>query len=34
MNKKISVTGASGYIGSYCVIALLEAGFDVVAVGK
>lgn len=32
MSKKVAVTGASGYIGSYCVIALLEAGFDVVAV--
>jgi len=31
---KIAVSGANGFIGSHCVIALLEADFDVVAVGK
>jgi len=30
--RKIAVTGASGFIGSHCVLALLEAGFAVVAV--
>ena len=32
--KTIAVTGANGFIGSHCVVALLKAGFDVVAVGK
>jgi len=31
-NKKIAVTGANGFIGGHCVIALLEAGYDVVGV--
>jgi len=30
--RKIAVTGANGFIGGHCVVALLEAGFDVVAV--
>ena len=30
--KKIAVTGANGFIGAHCVLALLEAGFEVVAV--
>ncbi|MQU62934.1 UDP-glucose 4-epimerase GalE [Pseudomonas sp. FSL R10-1350] len=30
MQKKILVTGGSGYIGSHTTLALLEAGFDVV----
>ena len=34
MTKKIAVTGANGFIGAHCVFQLLEAGFDVVAVGK
>ena len=29
-NKKIFVTGASGFIGSHCVIDLLEHGYQVV----
>ena len=32
--KTIAVTGANGFIGSHCVVELLKAGFDVVAVGK
>jgi len=30
--QKIAVTGAEGFVGSRCVLSLLEAGFDVVAV--
>lgn len=30
--KTIFVTGGAGYIGSHCVLSLLEAGYDVVAV--
>lgn len=30
--KRIAVTGANGFIGANCTFALLEAGFDVVAV--
>ncbi len=32
--RKIAVTGANGFIGAHCVISLLQAGFDVVAVGE
>lgn len=30
--QKIAVTGANGFIGAHCVLALLDAGFGVVAV--
>lgn len=30
--KTILVTGGAGYIGSHCVVDLLEAGHDVVAI--
>lgn len=30
-NGSVLVTGASGYIGSHCIVTLLEAGYDVVA---
>lgn len=30
--KTVFVTGGAGYIGSHCVLSLLEAGYDVVAV--
>lgn len=30
--KKLLVTGGAGYIGSHCCIALIDAGYDVVAV--
>lgn len=30
--RKIAVTGANGFIGSHCVVALLEAGYEVIAV--
>jgi nucleoside-diphosphate-sugar epimerase len=30
--KKIAVTGANGFIGAHCVLALLKVGFEVVAV--
>ncbi|HYX05926.1 MAG TPA: UDP-glucose 4-epimerase GalE [Bacteroidales bacterium] len=32
MNKKILVTGGTGYIGSHTVVELIEEGFDVVVV--
>jgi len=30
--KTVFVTGGAGYIGSHCVLSLLEAGYDVVAI--
>ena len=30
--KKVLVTGGGGYIGSHCILQLLEHGFEVVAV--
>ena len=30
--KTILVTGGGGYIGSHCIIELLNEGFDVIAV--
>lgn len=30
--KTIFVTGGAGYIGSHCIIELLEKGYDVVAI--
>ena len=32
MSKLVFVTGGAGFIGSHCVLALLEAGYDVVAI--
>lgn len=32
MSPLIFVTGGAGFIGSHCIVELLEAGFDVVAV--
>src|ERR1044072_9023534 len=32
LNGKVMVTGGAGYIGSHAVLALLDAGFDVVVV--
>lgn len=30
--KTVFVTGGAGYIGSHCVVELLESGYDVVAI--
>lgn len=30
--KTILVTGGAGYIGSHCVVDLLETGYDVIAI--
>lgn len=30
--KTVFVTGGAGYIGSHCVLSLLESGYDVVAI--
>jgi len=30
--KTIFVTGGAGYIGSHCIVELLECGYDVVAI--
>lgn len=30
--ERVLVTGGAGYIGSHCVVDLVEAGYDVVAV--
>lgn len=30
--KTVFVTGGAGYIGSHCVLSLLEAGYNVVAI--
>jgi UDP-glucose 4-epimerase len=32
MVRTVFVTGGAGYIGSHCIVALLEAGYNVVAV--
>ena len=32
--KRVLLTGASGFIGSYAVAALAERGFDIHAVGR
>ncbi len=31
MPKTILVTGGAGYIGSHCILSLLENGFEVIA---
>ncbi|XP_044736570.1 UDP-glucose 4-epimerase-like [Chrysoperla carnea] len=31
-NKTVFVTGGAGYIGSHCVVELLQAGYDVIAI--
>ena len=31
-SKTVFVTGGAGYIGSHCIVQLLEAGYPVVAV--
>lgn len=30
--QTVFVTGGAGYIGSHCIVTLLEAGFDVIAI--
>ena len=30
--KTVFVTGGAGYIGSHCIVDLLDAGYDVVAI--
>lgn len=32
MGKTVFVTGGAGYIGSHCIVELLEAGYDVIAI--
>jgi NAD(P)-dependent dehydrogenase (short-subunit alcohol dehydrogenase family) len=32
MDHTVFVTGGAGYIGSHCIVSLLEAGYDVVAI--
>lgn len=32
MGKTVFVTGGAGFIGSHCVLALLEAGYEVIAI--
>jgi len=32
MGHTVFVTGGAGYIGSHCIVSLLEAGYDVVAI--
>jgi UDP-glucose 4-epimerase len=32
MDHTVFVTGGAGYIGSHCIVSLLEAGYDVIAI--